>query len=53
MNAAIKNESNKKLFVCMLIGLGVLAVVLSGCNTVRGVAKDVTEAANALDPDNP
>lgn len=53
MNAAIKNETNRKLFVFMLIGLGVLAVVLNGCNTVRGVAKDVTEAANALDPDNP
>ncbi|MDF1810111.1 MAG: hypothetical protein P1U42_10495 [Phycisphaerales bacterium] len=35
-----------------LITLAFVAVGLSACNTVRGVAKDVTSAADALDPSN-
>jgi|GEM_PF-1995052 len=35
-----------------LITLAIAAIGLSACNTVRGVAKDVTSAADALDPSN-
>lgn len=35
----------------VLIAAVVASVALSACNTVRGVAKDVTKAADTLDPD--
>jgi len=46
-----KNETLKRVQVFTFVTLAVVAVALSGCNTVRGVAQDVTDAANALDPD--
>ena len=51
MITAMKNETTRKLMVALFIGLAFATVFLAGCNTVRGVAKDVTDAANALDPD--
>lgn len=51
MIAILKNETSRKRIVIVLIGLAIAAVVLSGCNTVRGAAKDVTDVANALDPE--
>ncbi len=36
----------RKLVTIVLIGS---AVVISACNTVRGAAKDVNSAANAVD----
>ncbi len=45
-----KVETKRKMTVFTLIAFAMVAVALSGCNTVRGVAKDVTEAADALDP---
>lgn len=46
-----KYETMKTVQVITFVALAVVAVALSGCNTVRGVAQDVTDAANALDPD--
>ncbi len=47
----MKHETRKTVQVMTLIALAVVATALSGCNTVRGVAQDVTDVANALDPD--
>ena len=47
----MKKETKKTVRVALFIALAVASVGLSACNTVRGVAQDVTEAANALDPD--
>ena len=41
----------KTVLVMALIACAVALIALSGCNTVRGVAKDVENAADALDPD--
>ena len=46
-----KNDAKKTLQVAVFIALAVASVAISACNTVRGVAQDVTDAANALDPD--
>lgn len=51
---AMKNtqiDTKKKVQVVTLIALAIAAVALSACNTVRGVARDVEGAANALDPE--
>jgi predicted small secreted protein len=48
----MKNETRLKIKVFTLVALAVTAVALSGCNTVRGVAQDVTDAADAIDPSN-
>jgi predicted small secreted protein len=37
--------------IVLVCGVGAV-LALSACNTVRGVAKDVTEVANAFDPDS-
>ena len=37
--------------VLVLIAAAVASAALSACNTVRGVAKDVTKVADTLDPD--
>lgn len=44
-------RSGRGVRVVVLL-LGAVAVVgLAACNTVRGVAKDVTAVADAVDPD--
>lgn len=47
----MKNDKKRTIQVVTLIALAIAAVGLSACNTVRGVAKDVEGAANALDPE--
>ena len=47
----MKKDRKKTVQVVVFIALAVASVGLSACNTVRGVAQDVTDAANALDPD--
>lgn len=37
--------------IAIVCGAGAV-LALSACNTVRGVARDVTEVANAFDPDS-
>tara|TARA_R110002073_G_scaffold275332_1_gene438905 strand:+ start:75795 stop:75986 length:192 start_codon:yes stop_codon:yes gene_type:complete len=50
MKNETQKETKKTIRVALFIALAVASVGLSACNTVRGVAKDVTDAANALDP---
>lgn len=46
----MKNETKKTVRVVVFIALAVAAVGLSACNTVRGMAQDVTDVADAIDP---
>ncbi len=48
----MSNETKHKIRVFTFIALAVASVGLSACNTVRGVAKDVENAADALDPND-
>ena len=46
----MKKETKNTVRVALFIALAVVSVGLSACNTVRGVAQDVTDAADAIDP---
>ena len=52
MNSHKTHDRKRTVMTLTLITLAFVAVGLSACNTVRGVAKDVTSAADALDPSN-